>query len=114
MHEAMVAQNLLATILAQAEQQAGPPVHAKISCGQLNTLHQDVFEVAFAALAEGSVCAGMTFEVEIKPFRANCETCGHEFPVAFATASCPACNSRQFQLLPDAPLVLETIEFREE
>ena len=114
MHEASVARSLLATILAEAQKQAGKPVHGKISCGQLNKLNQEVFVLAFDALAVGSPCAGMTFDIEIKPFRATCSACECVFPVAFSTAACPRCASEAFNLLPDAPLILETIEFQEE
>lgn len=114
MHEATVAQSLLGVILTHCEKQNARPVRGSISCGQLNTIHQDVFEFAFAALAEGTVCEGMRFDVEKKPFRAECQQCHHVFPVAFDTALCPQCNSECFTLLPDAPMLLETIEFAEE
>ncbi len=114
MHEATVAQSLLRVIQTHSEKQNARPVRGKISCGQLNTIHQDVFELAFAALAEGTVCEGMRFEIEKKPFHAKCEVCGHVFSVAFDTASCAQCSSERFTLLPDAPMLLETIEFAEE
>lgn len=114
MHEATVAQSLLEVIVAESEKQQARPIHAKISCGQLNTIHREVFELAFAALAEDTVCAGMKFDIEQKPFRGRCQQCECVFPVAFATAACSDCGSEMFTLLPDAPMLLETIEFQEE
>jgi len=113
-HEATVAQSLLQVILTHSAEQKARPVRGIISCGQLNTIHPEVFELAFTALAEGTVCEGMRFEINQKPFRAECQDCHHVFPVAFATASCPQCSSERFTLLPDAPMLLETIEFAEE
>lgn len=114
MHEATVAQSLLGVIQTHSAKQNARPIRGKISCGQLNTIHQDVFELAFAALAEGTVCEGMRFDIEKKPFRAKCDECGHLFPVAFDTTACAQCSSEHFTLLPDAPMLLETIEFAEE
>jgi hydrogenase nickel insertion protein HypA len=114
MHEATVAQSVLQAILRESEQRHAKPLHAKISCGQLNTLHKDVFCLAFEALAQGTLCEGMTFSVEQKPFQAVCNDCEHRFAVAYAADACPACRSESFALLPDAPLLLETIDFQEE
>ena len=49
MHETMVAQNVLNAILQESDKRNLHPVGAKISCGQLNTLNDDVFCFAFAA-----------------------------------------------------------------
>ncbi|MFC1763661.1 hydrogenase/urease maturation nickel metallochaperone HypA [Planctomycetota bacterium] len=114
MHEAMVAQNVLLAITRESKQRHAKPVHAKISCGQLNTLHKDVFCLAFEALAQETCCADMTFDVEQKPFQATCNNCECTFAVVFSTDACPACASSSFTLLPDAPLLLETIDFQEE
>jgi hydrogenase nickel incorporation protein HypA/HybF len=114
MHETMVAQNLLATILAEAEKQKARPITAKISCGILNAINDEVLLFAFEAIAKETTCEGMKLQVEHKPMQGQCKNCNQSFDVELSRPSCPACNSEDFELLPDAPLVLETIELETE
>lgn len=114
MHEAMVAQSLLTTILAEAEKQDALPISAKISCGTFNAVNYDILSFAFEAIAKGTVCEKVKLEIENKPIRAKCNNCNKDFDVDLSAASCPNCSNEQFELLPDAPLVLEQIEFQTE
>lgn len=111
MHEAMVAESLLRSILAEAKQQNGRPIAAKISCGTLDPVNDEVLCFAFEAIAKGTACEGMKLEVEHKPMQARCKQCGHSFSFEFFSATCSKCGSEEFELLPDAALMLETIEF---
>jgi len=111
MHEAMVAQSLLVSIQAEAQKQNAKPVRAKISCGMLNAINDDVLGFAFEAIAKETICEGMKIEVEHKPMRANCKSCGSEFDFELIRPVCPDCGSSDFALMQDSPLVLETIEF---
>lgn len=114
MHEAMVAQSLLNTICAEAEKQNGRPISAKVSCGAFNALNDDVLGMAFEAIAKGTVCEGTQLEIEHKPIRAKCRDCQKEFDFEIANPLCEHCGSDKFELLPDAPLLLEEIEFEAE
>jgi len=111
MHETAVAQGLIEVILGEAGKQGGRPIRAKMSCGMLNAVNDEVVRFAFEAIAEGTVCEGMTLEIEHKPLQARCRTCGGTFAVTLSDARCPRCTGTDFELLPDAPLVLDEIEF---
>ena len=111
MHETMVAQSLLATICSEAEKQNAKPVIARISCGQLNAINDEVLCFAFEAISKGTACEGMKLEVEHKPIQGRCRNCKQSFDVELSRPSCTKCGSEDFELLPDAPLVLETVEF---
>ena len=111
MHEASVAQSVLTTIVRECQERRARPTRALISCGQLNALNNEAFVLAFAALSEGTLCEGMVIEVEHKPFRAHCRTCDREFEIGIRTQECVHCGQDDFELLPDAPILLETIEF---
>ena len=80
MHETMIAQSLLAAILEEAKKQGAKPINAKISCGMLNTVNDEILCFAFEAAAKGTPCEGVKLEIEHKT-------------------------------KPDAPLLLEEIEF---
>jgi len=114
MHEATVAQSLLTTILAEAAKQNARPVSAQISCGVLNPVNDEVLTFAFEAMAQGTACHGMKLNIEHKPISGRCRTCGQTFDVDFRNPICPSCGSGDFELLPDAPLLLESIEFETE
>ena len=114
MHETVVAQNMVEAISKEAQKYGGRPVSAKISCGQLNAVNDEVLSFAFEALSAGTPCEGMTLRIEHKPIQAECKRCGGTFAVILSNVQCPDCQSDDFELLPDAPLVLEEIEFEKE
>jgi len=80
MHETMIAQSLLAAISEQAKKQNAKPISAKISCGMVNAVNDEILCFAFEAAAKGTPCEGLRLEIEHKA-------------------------------KPDAPLLLEEIEF---
>ncbi len=113
MHEAVVAENVLSAILAECQTCGRRPLEATISCGQLNVINDEAFHLAFEALAAGSVCAGLRINIEHKPFQGRCRQCDVVFEITLSHAFCPSCKQEDFEILPDAPLLLETIEFEE-
>lgn len=114
MHETMVAQSLLATLSAEVAKQHAKPISAKISCGMLYAINDELLCFAFEALAKGTPCEGVKLEIEHKPIQGRCRNCNESFNVDIACNSCPKCDSENFELLLDAPLMLEEIEFQVE
>ena len=114
MHETVVAQNLLKQITDEAAKQNAKPVSAKISCGKLNDINDEVLRFAFDAIAKGTICEQMTLEIEHKHLEAKCKSCNENFKVDFSNPKCSNCQSNDFELMPDAPLILEEIEFNTE
>jgi hydrogenase nickel incorporation protein HypA/HybF len=111
MHETAMAQNLVEVISQEARNYGGKPIRAKMSCGVLNAVNDDVLAFAFEAVARGTACEGMQLEIEHKPLQAKCRTCSGVFAVDMSNVKCPSCGAEDFDLLPDAPLLLEQIEF---
>jgi hydrogenase nickel incorporation protein HypA/HybF len=101
-------------ISQEARKQDAKPVAAKVSCGELNAINDEVLAFAFEAISRETVCEGMTLQVEHKPMQARCGQCGQTFAFRLSEARCPHCGKEDFELLPDAPLVLEEIEFDKE
>jgi len=114
MHETMVAQSLLSQISAETKKQKGKPISAKISCGTFNAVNNEVLLFAFEAIAKGTVCESMKLQIEHKPVQSKCKSCGEVFGFEICSPRCPNCQSREFDLLPDAPLMLDEIEFETE
>lgn len=113
MHEAAMAQSLVEVISQEARSHEGRPVRAKMSCGVLNAVNDDVLSFAFEVVARGTPCEGIQLEIEHKPLQGRCRSCGGVFTVDLSDARCPDCGAEDFELLPDAPLILEQIEFEE-
>lgn len=114
MHEMMVAHNLLMQISDEAAKQNAKPISAKISCGKLNAVNDEVLCFAFDAIAKDTLCSGVKLEIEHKPLKAKCKICNNIFEIEFSKPQCEKCNGQEFELLPDAPLILEEIEFQTE
>ena len=114
MHETMVAQSLLKQILDETAKQNAMPVAAKISCGKLNDINDEVLRFAFDVIAKGTICEQMKLEIEHKHLEAKCKNCNEIFHIVFLNPKCSNCQSSEFDLMPDAPLILEEIEFNTE
>ena len=111
MHETMVAESLLAAISQEAAKQDAKPISAKISCGTFNAISDEILCFAFEAIAKGTSCEGTKLEIEHKSLQARCKKCNENFDVELSHPKCPKCDSKEFELLPDAPMLLEEIEF---
>ncbi len=111
MHETMVAQSLFSMISAEAAKRSAKPVSAKISCGLLNAVNDDVLCFAFDSVAKGTACESLKLEIEHRQMQGRCKCCAEVFEVELSQPRCPKCGSEDFELQPDAPLVLEEIEF---
>lgn len=114
MHETMIADSLLAAISEEAAKQDGKPVSAKISCGALNAVNDEILRFAFEAIAKGTSCEGIELQIEHKSIQGRCKKCGRSFAIEFPQPRCSACGSDDFEVLGDAPLLLEEIEFETE
>jgi hydrogenase nickel incorporation protein HypA/HybF len=113
MHETM-AESLLAAISEEAKKQNARPVSAKISCGMLNAINDEALCFAFDAIAKGTSCEGIKLEIEHKLMQGQCKKCSEHFEVKLSRPKCPKCDGEEFDLLPDAPLLLEQVEFEME
>jgi hydrogenase nickel incorporation protein HypA/HybF len=114
MHEAMVAESLLTAISAEAAKHKARPVWAKISCGKLYAINDDILCFAFEVITAGTPCEGVKLEIEFKPLQASCKNCNEIFEFEVSLPNCAQCGSDEFELMADAPLLLEEIEFETE
>jgi hydrogenase nickel incorporation protein HypA/HybF len=111
MHETIVAQSLFEAISAETEKQKAKPISAKVSCGAFSGINNEALSFAFEAISKGTACEGLKLVIEQKPIQAKCKKCGETFVLDLHKPNCPKCKNDDFELLPDAPLLLEEIEF---
>lgn len=114
MHETMVAESLLEAISTEAAKQNATPVIARISCGTLNAINDEVLCFAFEAITKGTLCEGMKLEIEHKAMQGQCKKCNESFKIDLSCLRCSKCGCEDFKLLPDPPMLLEEIEFQTE
>ncbi len=88
MHETMVAESLLVTISTEAAKQNAKPVNARISCGTLNAINDEVLCFAFEAITKGTLCEGMKLEIEHKPMQGLCKDFNERFNIDLSCLIC--------------------------
>ena len=114
MHETKIAESVPPAIQAEADNYKAKPIGATISCGTLNALNEELLAFAFEAIAAESTCRDIKLNVQVKPMQGKCNKCEKLFDFEIVKPNCSHCGSDDFELLPDAPLVLESIEFQTE
>lgn len=77
----------------------------------MNVVSDELLREAFTVLAQDTCCENIGIEIEHKPLRAKCRDCNCTFDFDLSSPKCPECQSDDFELMPDEPLILETIEF---
>lgn len=111
MHEKAVAESILDMLLEIIEQQEAVPVKARIKTGAFSCLNDQVFKFAFEAIAAGTPCSDVEFEIKREPLIAECLDCGKQFEFIIHDPRCSFCDSENYQLKADKPLILESVFF---
>ena len=111
MHETAIAQGLFDAIEKEAEKQNAKPLSAKITCGLLSAVNDEVLQFAFDAIAKGTVCEAVELDIHHKPLLGHCKKCDSQFDIDISKPLCPNCGSGDFSLLPEEPIMLQEIEF---
>jgi hydrogenase nickel incorporation protein HypA/HybF len=112
MHEMTVAESLLTIISEEAAKHNAKPIGAKISCGTLNPINDEALNFAFEVITKDTSCEGLSLKIEHKPLKGLCKNCNQKFDIEFSSPKCTKCSSEDFEMMADAPLVLEEIEFQ--
>jgi hydrogenase nickel incorporation protein HypA/HybF len=114
MHETVIAQQLHKLILAEAAKYGQKPISAKISCGTFVSFNDELLLEAFDAISKKTSIENLKLKVKHKPAQGLCTKCKQKFNLDLSNIKCAFCGSEDFQLLPDAPITLEEIEFHTE
>ncbi|WP_018330645.1 hydrogenase maturation nickel metallochaperone HypA [Actinomycetospora chiangmaiensis] len=107
MHEFGVAAAVLDAVEARA---AGRDVRAvRLHVGALQRLDRDVFDAAFAMVADGGVAAGAALDVVEVAVRVRCRGCAATTTGDELVVACGTCGAHDLDLLAGDDLVLESI-----
>ncbi|MCE5339886.1 MAG: hydrogenase maturation nickel metallochaperone HypA [Planctomycetaceae bacterium] len=113
MHEAMVAESIIDSILSQVPNKHGRVIRVVISCGQINAINDEAMKFAFDIAAEETICKDAKLKIKHIPLKATCENCSKKFNYDLYDPCCPKCSKNDIKIGEDAPLLLEEIEFEE-
>jgi len=113
MHETVVATSILDTVLSEAQKINAKPLSARISCGQLNPINDEALNYAFELASKDTPAEGMKLNIIHIPLKIACEDCSKESDFNIYSPLCPHCKSENIRINPDAPLMLEEIEFED-
>ena len=111
MHETAIAQGLFDAIKKEAKKQKANPLSAKITCGVLNAVNDEVLQFAFDAISKDTICQATKLDIYHKPLQGQCKKCDKHFDIKISEPLCTHCSSGDFNLLPDEPIMLQEIEF---
>ena len=111
MHEFGVAAAVLDAVEARA---AGRPVSAlRLHVGALQRLDREVFDAAFAMVADGGVADGAALDVVEVAVVVRCRGCTATTTADALVVDCGACGAHDLDLLSGDDLVLESITLTE-
>lgn len=116
MHEASLAQGLLAIVANEVEKYgAGHPEKIKITAlhceaGLLACFEPETLTACFEIFAEGSVCQGAELKITTAPLDCVCATCGHKFRLFSRHFVCPQCGGPEIGFKGGSGLTLTKIE----
>ena len=109
MHEYSLVQALLARVEREARLRNALAVRRlSVRIGDLAGVDRELFESAFAACREGTVCAGAKLVVRPVHVRWVCSACGTRL-ASDGPLTCPGCRSPA-RLLEGDEIVLDRIE----
>jgi hydrogenase nickel incorporation protein HypA/HybF len=111
MHETGIAQNMVKSVLAAAEQHGLQRVSGVfVTLGALQNFTPDHLQSHFREAAEGTIAADARVHCDIVPGRARCLACGHEFPLDQELTPCPQCHDGQVKVISGMELIVDGLE----
>ncbi|MGB9074788.1 MAG: hydrogenase maturation nickel metallochaperone HypA [Terriglobales bacterium] len=114
MHEMGIANSILDGVAAEARRRPGSrPVKVGVRIGELAGLDPDALRFAFEALTVETPLAGLELDIEYRAPRGRCRECAREFEVRNFELLCPACGSRNAEVISGDELEFAYLEVEE-
>lgn len=111
MHELSITRNIVAIVAGAANGRRVRQVTLDI--GVLSAVVPDAVRFCFDVVSAGTPVEGAELVVRSVPAAARCRSCGAEFQVEEAVATC-ACGSRELALTGGDELMIRTMELDQE
>ncbi len=110
MHELSIVNNLMPPLLRAAEEQGAVRiVEVELMCGVLQQVVPDALEMAFEAVAHGTIAEGAQLRVEEEALAGRCRNCKREYAPSIDDYICPNCGRAEPELTAGRDIVLKSV-----
>jgi hydrogenase nickel insertion protein HypA len=110
MHEMAIAVELLGQLQAvAAENDLSRIEEVTVAAGAMRGIVPEALDVAFEAVAQGTVAEGAALRLEVVAPLARCRTCGAEYEPMADSFLCSRCNQADVEIVEGDDIVLKTV-----
>jgi hydrogenase nickel incorporation protein HypA/HybF len=110
-HEAALARQIVAAVVARAQREGASRVRAVRGwIGETEALSQESLALHFAAHARGTPAEGARLELRLVHVDARCRSCARTFAPEHHVLVCPACGGVEAELLGQVGLGVDAID----
>jgi hydrogenase nickel incorporation protein HypA/HybF len=111
MHEFGIAQGLLSTVLAKADENRATQIDLiTLELGMVSGVEEDALQFAFGALSEGTKAQHAQLQINNVPLRCFCEQCQAIFECRPFVYKCPTCGKASHDVRSGKELNLIAME----
>lgn len=111
MHELSIAQSVIELIESEAARHAARRIRkVRLVVGEMSAVVPEALQFCFEVASEGTVAEGAGLEIEKRPLKARCKSCGREFAVQDYTFICPSCGGYHTETISGNELYVDCIE----
>lgn len=110
MHEMSIAEELVRQVEDVAREHGGQSVsEVEVELGVFRQVVPEALEIAFAALAEGTVAEGAVLKMTEKGIVGLCRVCQNRFEASLETFQCPRCSEADVEIVEGDDIVLKSV-----
>lgn len=110
MHETSLAKRLLTQVLGIAEEHMAVAVDAvSVRIGEFAGIEPALLASAFTQLAEPTIAAGASLEIQLVALTVRCKCCRSEFAPQRFRFQCERCPGAEVEIVAGEELVLENV-----
>lgn len=111
MHELVITQSLLDTVLDEAKAaKANKVTRINLIVGELSGVASDSVQFYFDILKKDTAVQEATIDFKPVPAQLRCRDCGTDFPPADGLWVCPNCGSYSIEIISGRDCYIESIE----
>ncbi|MCD8085871.1 MAG: hydrogenase maturation nickel metallochaperone HypA [Clostridiales bacterium] len=111
MHELPITQSICNLAVQEAERVGATKVCAiRIKMGEYTDYVPVIIQEYFNVVSEGTLAEGAVLEIETVPAVLRCHACGGESPMERFRMKCPACGSRDVELITGKEFYIDSME----
>jgi hydrogenase nickel incorporation protein HypA/HybF len=115
MHERSLVRALLRQVESLAAEHADSRVvSVRVRIGEFSGVEPELMVSAYEDLVETTSLRGAALLLERVPLEAECQQCGHRFPIRRYDFQCDRCGSLRLSLRGGEELLIDTVTFEEE